>query len=77
MPISTTPTPGQRTWKINITGPDNVEFMIEAYAGMSTEVQADAVTQSLINHLAQWPDMVSLGYAQKQALQTYAITPDE
>lgn len=77
MPISTTPTPGQRTWKVSIVGPDNVEFTIEAYTTMSTEAQADDVTQSLVNHLAQWPDLVSLGVAQKQTLQTYAITPDE
>jgi hypothetical protein len=76
MPINPIPTSGQRTWKISVAGPDNVEFTVEAYTATSTEGQADAATQSLINHLAQWPDLVEIGYAQKQAVEVYAITPD-
>lgn len=76
MPINPNPTSGQRTWKISLAGPDNVEFMVEAYTAMSTEGQVDAAIQSLINHLSQWPDLAGIGYAQKQALEVYFITPD-
>lgn len=75
MPIDPTGTPGQRSWSLNVTGPDNVEFQVQVYAAISTETQADDVTQSLVNHLAEWPDLVALT-AVKIMPQAHAITPD-
>lgn len=76
MPIDPTPTPGQRFWKISMDGPNSVSFNIDVYADVATEQDADAMTQSLVNHLSQWPDLVKINYAQKQEFQIYNILPD-
>lgn len=76
MPISPTPAYGGPDWKISIAGPDNVEFNIVAYSAVSSVAEVDEVTQSLVNHLALWPDLVSLTLAQKVVPAVYDITPD-
>jgi len=76
MPIDPISTPGEGSWKISVAGPDGVEFMIQAVSAVSTEGQMDAVSQSLVNHLDSWPDLVLINYAQKTTVGIHNITPD-
>jgi len=65
------------SWTVNLTGgPDSEEvFTVELITpSMSTEGQIDDAVQSLVDHLAAWPDLMSMT-ASKKAVQPYAIAP--
>lgn len=75
MPINPTPSTGQPDYQVWVTGPDDVEFKIVVASQIHTEPHADAALQSLVNHLAEWPDLVSLSGG-KAVPNNYTITPD-
>lgn len=76
MPISTTPSIGTAVYQVWVTGPNDVEFRVEVASQIHTEANADAAIQSLVNHLAGWPDLVAISQAGKSVPNGYAITPD-
>lgn len=76
MPISPTPSIGTAVYQVWVTGPNDVEFRVEVASQIHTEANADAAIQSLVNHLAEWPDLVSIGQAGKVVPNRYVITVD-
>lgn len=77
MPISNTPSFGGASYSVWLVGPNDVEFEVKVVSMIHTEANADAAIQSLVNHLAEWPDLINFGVAQKTRTEARAITPDE
>jgi hypothetical protein len=85
MPIETTPISESQTWSFPlITHTNGVQFMISMAPGAPTiaENDGDTAVQSLLDHLAAWPDRDTSGdqygfQANKSETQTYAIDPTE
>lgn len=74
MPIDPTGTPNGAVWRLRVIGPDDVYFNIELSPGTETEGQSDDATQSLLDHLAMWPDLTAISEAVKVTSRQHAIT---
>lgn len=76
MPTNPTPSTSSPLYRIWVIGPNDVEFQIDLGSQIHTEPNGEEAVQSLVNHLAEWPDLVSISYAHKTVTNIYTITPD-
>lgn len=75
MPITPNGSPSPFSWRAQFDGPDGVVFQLDVPAGTQTEAETDGAAQSLINYLADWPELGTLT-ASKITMQNHDITPD-